>query len=144
MRWRFWLHPFFANNLFEWFSKFSFSNKIENQAERSLKSLCDKSLKKKKCDWTKFFVCPSRWSWYLTFFLTTLFKVHKFAYITEWFSGFSKFSFSNKIKINPRDCSKVCVTKFWKRKMWLDQILRLSEPIVVVFDFFPDNTIQGP
>ena len=32
---------------FSGFSKFSFSNKIENQAERSLKSLCDKSVKKK-------------------------------------------------------------------------------------------------
>ena len=51
-----------------------------------------------KCDQTKFFVCPRRSSWYLTFFPKTLFKVHKFAYKTEWFSGFSKFTFSNKIK----------------------------------------------
>ena len=29
-------------------------------------------------------------------------------------------------------------------KMWLDQILRLSEPIVEVFYFFPNDTIQGP
>ena len=54
-----WFHPFFLNNLFSinklanhlgWllgFPKFSLSNKIENQAKRSLKSLCDKSLKNK-------------------------------------------------------------------------------------------------
>ena len=58
-----WFHPFFLNNLFSinklvnhlgWFSgfpKFSFSNKIENQAERSLKSFRDKSLKKINVIW---------------------------------------------------------------------------------------------
>ena len=55
MRQKFWLHPFFSNNLFSinhlgsfsGFSKNSFSNKIENQADRSFESLRDKSLKTK-------------------------------------------------------------------------------------------------
>ena len=31
---------------------------------------------------------------------------------------FSKFSFYNKIEIYQSDCSKVCVTKDWKRMLW--------------------------
>ena len=53
------MHPFLSNNCFGinelanhlgWFpgfSKYSFSNKIENQAGGSLESLCDKNLKTK-------------------------------------------------------------------------------------------------
>ena len=34
--------------------------------------------------------------------------------------------------------------KSLKKKNGSDQILCLSETIVVVFDFFPEDTIQGP
>ena len=144
MRWRFWLHPFFSNNLFEWFSKFSFSNKIENQAERSLKSLRDKSLKKKNV------IRPNsssvrddrRGIW--------LFSRRHYSRSINLltrrndFQDFQNFHFLTKSKIKPSDRWKVWVTKVWKRKMWSDQILCLSETIVVVFDFFPEDTIQGP
>ena len=65
---------------------------------------------------TNIFVSSSRSSWYLTFFLTTLFKVHKFAYFTEWFSVFSKFSFFNKTKKQAKQSLKSLCDKSLKKK----------------------------
>ena len=144
MRWRFWLHPFFSNNLFEWFSKFSFSNKIENQAERSLKSLCDKSVKNKNVIRSYFFSVRDDRRGIWLFSRRHYSRSINLLTSRNDFQDFQNFHFLTKSKIKPSDRSKVCVNKVWKRTMWSDQILCLSETIVVVFDFFPEDTIQGP
>ena len=107
----------------------------------SLKSLCDKSLKKinPRCpnsssDWI------DRCGIWLFFypFLKIIYWVHP-----GWFSRFSKFSFYNKIKNHWSDSSKVCVKCFWKRNMCDDQTLCLSDPIFVVFDSFSEDAVQS-
>ena len=70
------------------------------------------------------------------FFSINFLSTNKLADHFGWFSGFSKISFSNKIEYHWTDRSKVCVINIWKIKMWVDQIVRLSEPIIVVCAFF--------
>ena len=60
-----------------------------------------------------------------------------------WFSGYSKISFSNKIEYHWNDRSKVWEINIWKIKMRVDQIVRLSEPIIVVCAFFLKMLSKG-
>ena len=74
--------------------------------------------------------------WLQQVFSINLFITNKLADNFGWFSGFSKISFYNKIEYHWNNRSTVCVINIWKIKMWVYQIVRLSEPIIVVCAFF--------